>query len=390
VRAESLGYVGSEPADEDKPLVIPASAPLLTGKRAIVYVQVPGADRPTFEGREIVLGPRAGNYYLVKRGLTDGDRVVTKGSFKLDAELQIRAKPSMMTPEGGGGGGGHAHHGGAPTKAPDEPAAAAGPKVPAVVKSQLHDVIAVAGDAIAASSGHELDRIRTAYRALRESVTAVDAASLSGHAGMLWKEYSMLLGNDGAQGDSVKTAAEAARLAVTTRGHVDAMQSKFGLMHGGHAMSAPSAVNPEFKTQLGVLIEHYLNVQAALAKDDRGAAAESAKKALEALAGVDMALVTGENHMTWMKSAGELKALLKAIAEADGIEPVRMKFALLSEQIAALLTRFGVPGGKLYKAWCPMAFDNRGAWWIQSTEEINNPYFGETMLRCGEVKEVLK
>jgi len=37
-----------------------------------------------------------------------------------------------------------------------------------------------------------------------------------------------------------------------------------------------------------------------------------------------------------------------------------------------------------------MAFDNRGASWIQSQEEINNPYFGETMLRCGEVKEVLQ
>jgi hypothetical protein len=85
-----------------------------------------------------------------------------------------------------------------------------------------------------------------------------------------------------------------------------------------------------------------------------------------------------------------LKLLLNDLVGAENIETARAKFALLSEELAALLTRFGVTEGKLYKAWCPMAFDNRGASWIQSKEEISNPYFGEAMLRCGEIKEVLK
>ena len=109
VTTESQGYMALS-GEEERPLVIPASAALITGTRAIVYVEVPGADEPTFEGREIVLGPRAGDWYLVKSGLAEGERVVTQGNFKIDSELQIRAKPSMMTPEGGGGGG-HHHHG---------------------------------------------------------------------------------------------------------------------------------------------------------------------------------------------------------------------------------------------------------------------------------------
>jgi Cu(I)/Ag(I) efflux system membrane fusion protein len=265
VRAESLGYVGAEPTAEDKPLVIPASAALLTGKRAIVYVAVPAKDKPTFEGREILLGPRAGDDYLVEQGLREGDRVVTRGNFKLDAELQIRAKPSMMTPGGGGGAGEHA----------------------------------------------------------------------------------------------------------------------------GHAMPPAPAVDPEFHAQLAAVVEGYLGVQTALAADNHGAATASATQTIEALAKVDMALVTGKDHTDWMMHAGELKTLLAALAGADGIEPARRQFALLSEQIAATLARFGVPEGKLYKAWCPMAFDNRGASWIQNGEEINNPYFGATMLRCGEVREVI-
>ncbi len=99
VTTESLGYVTAEQAGEP-PLVIPASAALITGTRAVVYVRLADTEKPTFEGREIVLGPRAGDYYLVKDGLSEGEQVVTKGNFKIDASLQIQAKPSMMNPQG--------------------------------------------------------------------------------------------------------------------------------------------------------------------------------------------------------------------------------------------------------------------------------------------------
>ncbi|MCB1042266.1 MAG: efflux RND transporter periplasmic adaptor subunit [Acidobacteria bacterium] len=91
VPAESLGFDTS--SDDQAPLLIPDSAPLITGKRAIVYVEsVPGI----YEGREIVLGPRVEGYYAVVSGLTEGERVVSKGAFKIDSELQIQAKYSMM------------------------------------------------------------------------------------------------------------------------------------------------------------------------------------------------------------------------------------------------------------------------------------------------------
>lgn len=95
VAAEELGYVASDTANA--PLVIPATAPLITGARAVVYVEVPGTNSPTYEGREVTLGPKAGDFYIVRSGLSEGEQVVTQGAFKLDAELQIRAKPSMMS-----------------------------------------------------------------------------------------------------------------------------------------------------------------------------------------------------------------------------------------------------------------------------------------------------
>ena len=95
VTAESLGYVAGN--GSNAPLLIPATAALRTGKRAVVYVEIPDQDKPTYEGREIVLGTRLGNFQVVESGLEEGERVVTRGAFKLDAELQIRAKPSMMS-----------------------------------------------------------------------------------------------------------------------------------------------------------------------------------------------------------------------------------------------------------------------------------------------------
>lgn len=106
VTTESLGYIKADLPDE-APLVIPASAPLITGKRAVVYVQMPNTEKPAYQGREIVLGPRAGDYYIVKSGLAEGEIVVTNGNFKIDSAMQIQAKPSMMNPEGGKAPSGH-------------------------------------------------------------------------------------------------------------------------------------------------------------------------------------------------------------------------------------------------------------------------------------------
>ena len=108
VPAESLGFV--DEARTDAPVLVPASAVLRTGKRAVVYVEQTDVERPTYEGREIVLGPRAGNVFLVADGLQVGERVVTHGAFKIDSALQIQAKPSMMNPEGSeGSASAHSH-----------------------------------------------------------------------------------------------------------------------------------------------------------------------------------------------------------------------------------------------------------------------------------------
>lgn len=110
VRARELGYITGG-SGGGNPLLVPSTAPLFTGKRAVVYVKVPDMRMPTFEGREVILGPQTDGHYVVKQGLSEGDSVVVNGAFKIDGELQIRARPSMMNPEGGAMGMGHMHGG---------------------------------------------------------------------------------------------------------------------------------------------------------------------------------------------------------------------------------------------------------------------------------------
>lgn len=86
-------------------MVLPKSAILWTGKRAIVYVK----EGNGFALREVNLGAALGENYIVKRGLSEGEEVVVNGAFTIDAAVQLSGRPSMMSPQGGSVNTGHNH-----------------------------------------------------------------------------------------------------------------------------------------------------------------------------------------------------------------------------------------------------------------------------------------
>jgi len=179
VKPSSLGYEVAA-RDARPPLVIPASAPLITGTRAVVYVRDPAVERPTFHGREVVLGPRAGDVYLVAEGLAEGERVVVNGAFKIDSSMQIQAKPSMMLPEGGGAE--DARHG------TGEVPQAALSEVPAAFRQQLAEVYAGYLDLVGALAGDDSAGARQAAKALPERLGRVDMSLLGHEAHTAWMQ----------------------------------------------------------------------------------------------------------------------------------------------------------------------------------------------------------
>lgn len=235
-------------------LAIPHTALLWTGKRSVVYVKVPDADLPTFELREIILGPRTGDVYLVESGLEEGEEVVANGVFAVDAAAQLSGNHSMMS--------------------------------------------------------------------LPQSKTL--------------------------------------------------------------------EVDPAFQEQLTAVTEHYFNVKNALAGDNAAKAAEAAQHLVKALGKVDMRLLKDKAHDEWMNVHKPMQQAAQQLSASNEIEKQREQFLELSQQILKAVEVFGVQIDKVYRAYCPMAFDNLGAFWLSEVPEILNPYFGESMLNCGEVKETFR
>ena len=103
------GKVKAITKEKNSNLTIPASAILWTGERSVVYIKADPKD-PIFEMREVVLGDRLGDSYLIMSGLNNGDEIVTNGTFTIDAAAQLQGKKSMMNKEGGKTTTGHEGH----------------------------------------------------------------------------------------------------------------------------------------------------------------------------------------------------------------------------------------------------------------------------------------
>jgi membrane fusion protein, copper/silver efflux system len=262
VEAVVRGGVGSQ--TRQKPLMVPASAPLFTGKRSLVYVEVPATEpgaRPAYVPRVVELGPRMGELYPVVAGLAEGERVVVHGAFAIDADLQIRGGASMM-----------------------------------------------------AETNHSADQPLV--------------------------------------------------------GRVEP--------------------DPQLQAALASVLGAYLEMQVALADDDWLAAQAAAARLAEAARALELA-PESEAGQAWAVIGPAIDRWATEAAQSQAIEGARGAFLHLSGAAEQLLTVFGNPLEiPLRLAFCPMAGANQGAAWIQASEVVDNSYFGESMLSCGEFRATIE
>ncbi len=265
-RAETLGYAAATGKSVGPALTVPQTAVLLTGPRAVVYVESEKDGEPVYEGRVVELGPRARDQYIIKAGLHEGERVVTRGALMIDSAMQIQAKPSMMQPSTSDI---------APEVAESEPAE---------------------------------PQIKSHY--------VPDA------------------------------------------------------MYHQHAKP---------------VIESYLALAEALGKNDEQVAQAAVTRIREAL---KQAVPHGLNG----EAADLFKRQMAAIADSlpgqdKPIDELRKALPALTRVTKAYLRSFGHNlDTPVHEAYCPMAFDDKGAAWLQRDTAILNAYFGKKMLRCGEIR----
>ena len=273
------GKIRAADSKNNKVLMVPASAVLWTGERSVVYVKK-SPNEPIFEMKEIILGNQIGTNYQVLEGLENEDKIVSNGTFTIDAAAQLQGKKSMMNKTGG--------------------------KV---------------------TTGHE------------------------GHLGM-----------DNTAPNSKETTSK---------------------------VNQRIKVSNVFQKQLNVVFSDYINLKNALVEDNSKEVVNHSKKLLSNLSKVDMKLLKDHNaHNSWMSFEKELKSSAIAISNSLDIKEQRNHFKHLSTNLINAIEVFGV-NEKVYKQFCPMANSNKGGFWLSKEELILNPYFGEVMLKCGEVKQVI-
>ncbi len=147
-----------------------------------------------------------------------------------------------------------------------------------------------------------------------------------------------------------------------------------------------SSTPEKFTKQLNELILTYFNLKDELVASDVNTTKKFSEKLNKNLENIDMTLLKGEAHVYWMKQMQLIQKYGEKITFSDDIDKQRTNFELLSTAIINSSKAFGIETNA-FVLYCPMAFENEGAFWLSKESSITNPYFGDEMLTCGTVKD---
>jgi Cu(I)/Ag(I) efflux system membrane fusion protein len=150
------------------------------------------------------------------------------------------------------------------------------------------------------------------------------------------------------------------------------------------------SVDNQAKEALQPLYASYLKWKDSLTNDDFAEAQKMATSMKSALDKINMSLFKVDAHNAWMKYQGSLSNSLEHVQHFSGIEQLRKAFQTVSSTMIDMTNTFKPLAETIYVQHCPMADNNKGADWLSTSKEIKNPYFGSSMLTCGEVTKEIK
>lgn len=365
VPAEEHWLVGPSLRDTKEgqlPLVVPATAPLRSGKRAVVFVEMAGAETPTYILRDVVLGVRAGEWIVVEDGLMEGEHVVAQGAFKLDSALQLRGDRSLMS---------------------DDPK-------PGV------DTTAGPADAVDPDVADVPAKLADSLTALRLAVDTkdVDAQALQTSAADVAKwaakdeAYYILRGpaehlKTLASGDEKERSSKAGRTAI--RVAVDAMWklAPSTLVLQKEAPLEDDERSRRFLSGLGDAATASSELSKAMAADDWAKSQEASKSLWASLKKLKKRKEARETVDPDVWSSAELMT-----KDAD-IAALRKTYRRFNDRFVPLVMLYSAKReSPIQRSYCPMVETDRGGFWLEPKGKLANPYFGASMLRCGTVGAV--
>lgn len=155
-------------------------------------------------------------------------------------------------------------------------------------------------------------------------------------------------------------------------------------------VSKSLSVDHHAEEALQPLYASYLKWKDALTNDDFIESQKMATKMKSALDKIDMSLFKDDAHNAWMDYQNRLSSSLEHVKHFSDIDQLRKAFQAVSVTMIEMTDTFTPLDETIYVLHCPMANNNKGADWLSIEKEIRNPYFGSSMLTCGEVTREIK
>jgi hypothetical protein len=139
-----------------------------------------------------------------------------------------------------------------------------------------------------------------------------------------------------------------------------------------------TVIDGSSQQQLSQLLSSYYNIKNALVTGDANSAASNADQFLRTANTIDFKVISEGNIHILSKDAGK-------ISSTKELKKQREYFATLSSNMASVAKAIKLGNQPVYVQFCPM----KKASWLSSEKQIRNPYYGSSMLTCGEVAETL-
>ena len=156
-------------------------------------------------------------------------------------------------------------------------------------------------------------------------------------------------------------------------------------------LAPQSALSNAATEDLMDMLNSYYSLKDALVADNGGKADEAAARLMSSSELFLSKYSTDSISNNIKKDVQLIMKKSEAITRfyPENIDARRIIFAEISDAVYVLDTSARLQHAGVYRAFCPMAFDSKGAYWLSAESEIKNPYFGKKMLECGEVRDSL-
>ena len=265
------------------------------------------------------------------------------------------------------------------------------------INSKTTEVIAIPSSAVLWTGKRSVVYLKAT---INESVFEIREITLGNKNGSTYEVLSGLNTGDEIVTNGTFTVDAAAQL----QGKKSMMNKKGGVSmtgHEGHIAMNGSVnkvpknnsvgldVSKEFQHQLKEVLYEYIALKDAFVKEELNNIISQSEKIGAILSKVDMKLLENKEAQTfWMSLEKQLRVAVSSILKTTAIKEQRNHFKQVSTSLIEAVKVFGV-NEKVFVAFCPMADSNKGAYWLSKEEKVINPYFGNAMLTCGEIKQVI-